>query len=77
MTDADTDTATTPFWRFSLHFYRHTGVSDACIALQDDCGVDVNLLLFLLWLAAERRQLSAENRWASRCLAAAWWVRVW
>ena len=51
----------TPFWRFSLHFYRQAGVAEACIALQDDCGVDVNLLLFLLWLAAGRRQLSAAN----------------
>jgi uncharacterized protein (TIGR02444 family) len=51
----------TPFWRFSLHFYRQAGVAEACIALQDECGVDVNLLLFLLWLAAGRRQLSAGN----------------
>jgi uncharacterized protein (TIGR02444 family) len=51
----------TPFWRFSLHFYRQAGVAEACIALQDECGVDVNLLLFLLWLAASRRQLSAAN----------------
>lgn len=51
----------TPLWRFSLHFYRQAGVSDACIALQDECGVDVNLLLFLLWLAAGRRQLSVAD----------------
>jgi uncharacterized protein (TIGR02444 family) len=61
MTDAETSLATTPFWRFSLHFYRQTGVSDACIVLQDDCGVDVNLLLFLFWLAAGRQQLSADE----------------
>jgi uncharacterized protein (TIGR02444 family) len=61
MTEQSTNALTdTPFWRFSLHFYRQVGVADACIALQDDCGVDVNLLLFLLWLAAGRRQLSAE-----------------
>jgi uncharacterized protein (TIGR02444 family) len=51
----------TPFWRFSLHVYRQAGVGEACIALQDQCGVDVNLLLFLLWLAANRRQLSGQN----------------
>jgi uncharacterized protein (TIGR02444 family) len=50
---------TTPFWRFSLHFYKQNGVSDACIALQDDCGVDVNLLLFLFWLASDGRLLDA------------------
>jgi uncharacterized protein (TIGR02444 family) len=44
-----------PFWRFSLRFYRQPGVADACIALQDGCDVDVNILLFLLWLATARR----------------------
>ena len=59
-----TDTATTietPFWRFSLKFYRQPAVSDACIVLQDSYGVDVNLLLFLLWLASDDRRLSAEE----------------
>src|SRR6516164_6105212 len=51
----------TPFWRFSLSFYQQAGVAEACIALQDDCGVDVNLMLFLLWLAANGRQVSLEN----------------
>jgi len=60
MTDAPSS-AETPFWRFSLNFYRHAGVSDACIALQDGCGVDVNLLLFLFWLASDDRQLSTDD----------------
>jgi uncharacterized protein (TIGR02444 family) len=51
----------TPFWRFSLNYYRQAGVAETCIVLQDDCGVDVNLMLFLLWLAANGRQLSVEN----------------
>jgi uncharacterized protein (TIGR02444 family) len=54
-------TAITPFWRFSLNFYGQNGVSDACIALQDGCGIDVNLLLFLFWLASEGRQLSPDD----------------
>jgi uncharacterized protein (TIGR02444 family) len=59
---AETSTnADTPFWRFSLNFYRQAGVAEACISLQDDCGVDVNLMLFLLWLAANGRQLSVDN----------------
>ena len=61
MNDTQTQTETTPFWRFSLRFYRQSGVSDACIALQDDCGVDVNLLLFLFWLAADGQLLSADE----------------
>src|SRR5260221_12590441 len=46
-----------PFWGFSLVFYRQPGVADACIALQDGCGVDVNILLLFLWLATARRCL--------------------
>ena len=62
MSDPQTNTPTeTPFWRFSLKFYRQAGVSDACIALQDGCGVDVNLLLFLFWLASDDRQLSTAE----------------
>ena len=58
----DTSASTeTPFWRFSLNLYRQPGVSDACIALQDGCGVDVNLLLFLFWLASERQMLSPDE----------------
>lgn len=61
MTDAPPQTETTPFWRFSLRFYRLPGVSDACVGLQDEYGVDVNLLLFLLWCADEGRSLSADD----------------
>jgi uncharacterized protein (TIGR02444 family) len=58
---SDSKTATTPFWQFSLHYYKEAGVSDACIALQDGCGVDVNLLLFLVWLADNGQLLTAED----------------
>jgi len=55
---ADTETERgSPFWRFSLGFYRQPGVADACIALQDGCGVDVNVLLFFLWLATTQRSV--------------------
>jgi uncharacterized protein (TIGR02444 family) len=47
-----------PFWHFSLGLYRAPGVADACIRLQDESGVDVNLLFFLLWNASLKRQLS-------------------
>jgi uncharacterized protein (TIGR02444 family) len=50
-----------PFWRFSLAFYRRPGVGEACIQLQDACEVDVNLLLFLLWLAAAKRRLTPDD----------------
>jgi len=58
----ETDTAQgSPFWRFSLAFYRRPGVGEACIQLQDGSEVDVNLLLFLLWLAAAKRRLTADE----------------
>jgi uncharacterized protein (TIGR02444 family) len=59
MTEADTKSAQgSPFWRFSLQFYRQPAVADACIALQEEAGVDVNLMLFLLWHATQRRAFS-------------------
>lgn len=61
-----------PFWRFSLRFYRKPGVAEACIALQDGCGVDVNVMLFLLWLATSRRRVPSEMVRAL-CDAAAQW----
>jgi len=50
-----------PFWRFSLGFYRRSGVADACITLQERSGVDVNLLLYLLWQASQGRAFAAEE----------------
>jgi len=61
MNETQTQSPITPFWRYSLKFYGQAGVSDACIALQDGCGVDVNLLLYLFWLAAEGRLVTADD----------------
>jgi uncharacterized protein (TIGR02444 family) len=58
MSDAGSTSQGSPFWRFSLQYYRLPKVADACIALQEDAGVDVNLLLFLLWHARQRRRLT-------------------
>jgi uncharacterized protein (TIGR02444 family) len=52
---------TSPFWTFSLGYYRGDGVSEACLELQDNCGVDVNVVLFLLWLASQKRALAADQ----------------
>jgi uncharacterized protein (TIGR02444 family) len=50
-----------PFWRFSVKFYAVPGVAAACIELQDQAKVDVNVLFFLLWNATEKRALSAVD----------------
>ena len=69
-------TAGSPFWRFSLQLYRRPGVADACIALQEEAGADVNLLLFLLWHAAQRRALSVEEVAGLEAKVAAWRERA-
>jgi uncharacterized protein (TIGR02444 family) len=60
MGDADSQ-APSPLWRFSLRFYRSPGVADACLTLQDECGADVNVLLCLLWLGADLRQVGSAE----------------
>jgi uncharacterized protein (TIGR02444 family) len=61
-----------PFWRFSLKFYALPGVAPACIGLQDRAGVDVNVLLFLLWNAAQGRVLDAAEVREVERLVGAW-----
>jgi uncharacterized protein (TIGR02444 family) len=72
MSDAGPSSQGSPFWRFSLQFYRLPKVADACIALQEDAGVDVNLLLFLLWHARQRRRLSKADVAALEAKIAPW-----
>src|SRR5580658_3308679 len=69
---AETDAQGSPFWRFSLRFYRQPGVADACIALQDGCGVDVNILLFFLWLATAKRCIGLADAQAVCAKAGGW-----
>jgi len=44
------------FWRFSLAVYGAEGVAGECLELQARYGIDVNLLLFVVWLGAARRR---------------------
>lgn len=61
--------ASSPFWQFSLKFYAMPEVAPACLRLQDEAGVDVNLLFFLLWYAAQGFRLSeAELRDIDRAI---------
>lgn len=43
-----------PFWRFSLRVYAAPGVAQECLEAQDTFGVDVNRLLYAVWLGATR-----------------------
>jgi uncharacterized protein (TIGR02444 family) len=49
------------FWRFSLRFYALPDVAPACLALQDEANVDVNLMLFLLFLADSGRAITRDD----------------
>jgi len=72
MTTTKTASQGSPFWRFSLGFYRRAGVADACIALQEAAGIDVNLLLFLLWHATLCHELSIAEVQALEEKVAPW-----
>src|SRR3954451_15993160 len=65
-------TTESPFWRFSLEFYRREGVAPACLALQEAAGADVNLLLLLLWCARDGRRLAAADIAEIDALCAPW-----
>ena len=73
MTDTETQSQQgSPFWRFSLQFYDQPAVADACIALQDRAGIDVDLLLFLFWQATRQRALSPAEIAALDASVGAW-----
>ena len=49
------------FWTFSLSIYGRPGVPAACLTLQDGSGVDVNLLLFGLFLGRQGRKIAPDD----------------
>ena len=65
-----------PFWDFSLSAYDRSGVAEACLALQERYGIDVNLLLFAAWAGHCGRRLSGQQMAGIMTAAAAWQVEV-
>ena len=63
-----------PFWKFSLKFYSQKPVPSACLTLQDGAGVDVNVMLFALFLASQGRALSTADMRAIDGAVADWRV---
>lgn len=59
-------------WDFSLQQYARAGVADACLRLQDEQGVNVNLLLWCVWL--EQRGLTLD---AARLRSAQKRIHAW
>lgn len=37
-------------WKFTVALYGRPRIAELCLELQDRCGLDVNMLLFMLWL---------------------------
>jgi len=65
-----------PLWDYSVAVYGAPEIAPACLALQDRCGADVNLLLYAAWLAGSDLRLDAEHLEAVDCAVAEWRSRV-
>ena len=66
-----------PLWDYTLKIYVRPGVQDACLALQDQGGADVNLLLFLCWVAQSGRgRLARAEVQKAMAVVAVWRVQV-
>ena len=62
-----------PLWAFSLAVYPEAGVSEECIALQDQRGIDVNLLLLCAYAGGVRGvTLSADDLEKAKAVVEAW-----
>lgn len=73
MPTAPSELPANPFWDFSAQLYAQPGVSKACLRLQDDFDLDVNLLLFCLWFAhCGPGRLSREDLLACAELIQTW-----
>ncbi len=53
-----------PLWNYACQVYSQVGVEAALLALQDDHGADINLILQALWLASEGQE------WSKACIPA-------
>lgn len=66
-----------PLWNYSVGVYGRPGVKDACLALQDQGGADVSLLLFLCWVAQSGRgRLARAEVQKAMAVVAVWRVQI-
>ena len=64
-----------PFWDFSLRVYGSDGVPEACLALQERHGIDVNVMLYCCWLGASGRGALDAGEIAAVCETVEEWHR--
>jgi uncharacterized protein (TIGR02444 family) len=65
-----------PLWRYSLRVYRLPGVESACLALQDGCGTDTNVLLYCCWLGEGGRSVDKRSLRATMAALKRWQTEV-
>lgn len=63
-----------PLWQYSLVVYKQPAVQQTCLPLQDEHGLQVNLLLAAGWLGKQSRCLP-ETGWQALMAATADWQR--
>jgi uncharacterized protein (TIGR02444 family) len=67
------DAGADAFWAFSLDLYGRPGVAASCLRLQDESGLDVNMLLLCCWVARSGRgRLSKADIAAAEARVAPW-----
>jgi uncharacterized protein (TIGR02444 family) len=64
------------FWAFSLRLYGEKGVPEATLTLQDECGADVDIVLYILWRASVGVCLDEAGIDAAVAAVAAWVQQV-
>ncbi|MDG1987207.1 MAG: TIGR02444 family protein [Halieaceae bacterium] len=65
-----------PLWRFSNNIYRKEGVSEILLHVQDKFSIDVNMILFVAWLASVNRSLTASDIQDAQKLVSLWRTKV-
>ena len=61
-----------PFWDYSIAHYAIDGVAPACVALQDEFGLDVNVVLYAAWWGARGMRLEQRHLNAIETAVAPW-----
>ena len=61
------------FWDFSLALYGRPAVAPACLALQDEHGADVNVLMWCCWIGASGRGVVEPAELDTVLAAVRWW----
>ena len=62
-----------PFWDYSLKVYMSDGVGAACLALQEAHQLDVNVVLFCVWLGASGRGALTDSEMSETTRAVGTW----